>query len=215
MELKQMLRLPLLASLGEETLCGLLASGQVWVKACRKGQLLHAEGEICAALEVILSGSLAVERLTPEGDLMSVASFGAGDCVGGNLLFSADPVHHLAVSVAQAATILSIQKDCLVSLLLSNRGFLLKYLGYVADNAVLLEGQLTYFANLPIKSRVINYLNAQQRMQGESRVPVPFGKKALAARLGVHRSSLSRCLQQMKRDGILDFDRGSITLKQQ
>lgn len=214
MEIKQMLRLPLLASLGEETLCGLLASGQVWVKACRKGQLLHAEGEICAALEVILSGSLAVERLTPEGDLMSVASFGAGDCVGGNLLFSGDPAYHLAVSASAAAHILVMPRDCLVRLLQSNSAFLLRYLNYVADNAVLLEGQLTYFANLPIRRRVLNYLQVQRRKQGTGRVRLPGGKTALAAQLGVHRSSLSRCLAQMKREGILDFDRYSITLKQ-
>lgn len=209
-----MLNIPLLKDLRADELASLLTGGQARLKTFRKGQLIHAEGEACTELLVILSGRLAVERVTQEGDLMSVASFGVGDCVGGNLLFSGDPTYHLAVSASQDALVLAMRKDSLVSLLLSNRDFLLTYLRYVADNAQLLEGQLTYYANLPIRRRVLNYLGAQRRRQGTNRVLIPSDKKALAAQLGVHRSSLSRCLQGMKREGLLDFDRESITLKQ-
>ena len=211
-DIQDMLRLPLLSSLEEETLKALHKSGRLPVTTHRRGQLLHVEGDTCDALEIVLSGQVKVERIGEDGDLMTIATFHKGDCIGGNLLFSSDPVYHMAVTVTEQAHILSLSRASLISLFTSNEEFLIRYLGYVADNAVTLEGKLKYYANLPIRQRVLNYLNAQQRQSGDNRVALPASKKALAAQLGVQRTSLSRVLQQMQKEGVLTFDKKSITL---
>ena len=203
---------PLLAALPEGLVEQLCTSGQARTLSISAGRLLHSEGEPCTALEVILSGALAVERISEEGSLMRVAEFGCGDSLGGNLLFSSDPVYHLAVSAIKPTRILRIGKPLLTRLLKEHEAFLLCYLGEAADNALRLEGQLSHYANLPLRQRILNYLREQSRLQGSQQICLGTSKKALAARLGVQRSSLSRALQQMKQEGLLDFDRHTISL---
>lgn len=204
--------IPLLEALPGETLDSCIRQGEIKIKTFRKGQLLHTEGERCRALEVILSGRVVVERITREGNLMTIAAFQRGDCIGGNLLFSSDPVYHLAVTAKQASQVMVIPRETLFDLLQENPGFLTRYLQEVADNAQVLEGKLRYVVNLSIRQRVLNFLNAEQRRQGSRRVILPSSKTALAAQLGVQRSSLSRELQRMREEGLILFDRHSITL---
>lgn len=205
---------PLLGVLPAQHWAAMVAAGAARVKHCRAGQVLHAEGDRCLALEVILSGQLAVERIGEAGDVMTIAAFGGGDCIGGNLLFCSQPEYHLAVTAVKPTQLLLIGKPQLFSLLCQNEAFLARYLSYMADHAVVLEGKLTYYANLPIRRRILHFIQAQQRLQGSRRIVLPGSKKALAAQLGVQRSSLARVLQQMRQEGLLQFDRRSITLRE-
>ena len=118
----------------------------------------------------------------------------------------------MTVSVTQKACILSADKETLLSLFHMNQAFLEQYLGYVADNAVILEGKLKNYANVPVRQRVMNYLAAETRRQGSRQILLPVSKKALAAQLGVQRTSLSRMLQRLRDEGVLAFDRRHITL---
>ena len=211
-DMKKLMFIPLLSSLGEEGMERLLAGGECVIKTFRKGQLLHGEGEQCLALEVILSGRVVVERITEEGDLMTIAAFESGDCIGGNLLFSSNPVYRLAVTASKPCQTLAIGKATLFRLFQRNTAFLARCLTDIADNALVLEGKLRYVANLSIRQRVINYLKAEQKKQGARRVLLPASKTALASQLGVQRTSLSRALQKMRDEGLIAFDRKSITL---
>ncbi len=204
---------PILSALPAGALERLRAEGKLSLKTYRKGQLVHAEGERCLAMEVILSGQLAVERIGEDGSLMTISSFQAGDCVGGNLLFSSDPTYRMAVTATRPTQLVAIGKQTLLALFRESEDFLLATLRDVADNAVLLEGKLKYYANLPARQRILNFLESEHRRQGTDRVLLPVSKKALAAQLGLQRTSLSRVLRQLRDEGALDFDRASLTIK--
>lgn len=204
---------PILSPLPGELLERLREEGKLGVKTYRKGQLVHAEGEPCLAVEVVLSGQVAVERIGEDGSLMTISAFRSGDCVGGNLLFSGDPTYRLAVTATRQTQLLAIGKQTLLSLFRESEAFLLAYLRYVADNAGVLEGKLKYYANLPARRRVLNFLESEQRLQGAGRILLPASKKALAAQLGMQRTSFSRVLRQLRDEGALEFDRDSITIK--
>lgn len=209
---KEMMGIPLLSPFSQKDLLQLLEAGNMRLSAHPQGRLLHIEGDACRELEIILSGSLAVERVDASGEVMTIAAFQRGDCIGGNLLFSKDPIYHMTVSVTQKACILSADKETLLSLFHMNQAFLEQYLGYVADNAVILEGKLKNYANVPVRQRVMNYLAAETRRQGSRQILLPVSKKALAAQLGVQRTSLSRMLQRLRDEGVLAFNRQHITL---
>ncbi len=211
--IKTALAIPLLGSLGEQCLQqGLKEGGMRW-RQFAKGQLIHGEGDPCQHLEVVVTGRVAVERIGEDGNLMTIAVFREGDCVGGNLLFSSHPVYHLAVTAVQPTTVLAIGRDTLFALFQQSSDFLASYLSYVADNASLLEDKLKSYANLPVRQRVLNYLSLQQKSQGSPRILLNTSKKALAAQLGIQRTSLSRVLQQMQQENLICFDRHSITLR--
>ena len=133
-------------------------------------------------LEIILSGSVAVERIDEAGNLMTIAEFLSDDILGGNLLFSKKPYYPMTITAKQPTVILAIEKDRLFSVFSDNHAFLRSYLDY------------------------------EKRKQTSDKVVLPISKKALAEKIGVQRTSLSRELQKMQREGLIRFARDSITL---
>jgi len=63
-----------------------------------------------------------------------------------------------------------------------------------------------------IRESLLHYLEHEKMKQNINRIMLTMTKKALADRIGVQRTSLSRELQKMKRDGIIDFNADSITI---
>lgn len=95
---------------------------------------------------------------------------------------------------------------------MENEAFLRQFLSDISGNTSVLEGKLKYYTNLSLRQRILNYLAAEQLRQQSRTIILSGTKKALAAQLGVQRSSLSRELQKMREAGLISFDRRSITV---
>lgn len=108
--------------------------------------------------------------------------------------------------------ILSIEKDRLFRLFSDNHAFLRSYLEFVSDHTTILGDRIRHYVQRTIREIVLSYLETERRKQNTDRILLPVSKKALAERIGVSRTSLSRELQKMQKDGLLLFDRGSITI---
>jgi CRP-like cAMP-binding protein len=65
---------------------------------------------------------------------------------------------------------------------------------------------------IPLRQSLLRFLENESQRQGSSIILLTCSKKMLADTFGVARTSLSRMLQQLKDEGLLDFDRNTITL---
>ena len=63
-----------------------------------------------------------------------------------------------------------------------------------------------------IKESIIEFLNYEYYSQKSKEIKLNMTKKELAERLGIQRTSLSRELNKMKKDGLIDYDAHSITI---
>lgn len=175
--------------------------------------IIHFAGELCNALEIILSGKVVLARIDEAGKLMTVTEFLEDDVLGGNLLFSKEPFYPMTVTAQKPTVILKIDKDRLFDLFTKEPEFLLTYLEFVSDNALILGDKIRYYSNNTIRECIISFLKQEHKLQQSAIIKLPISKKALAERIGVSRTSLSRELAKMKKDGMITFDAGSITVK--
>lgn len=203
----------LLAPLSEDDVKRHLNDGSFRIVSYKKNSIVHIEGEVCKKFELILSGKVIVNRIDEAGNLMTISEFIGGDILGGNLLFSQHPIYPMTVSTEQNTDILEISKDALFDLLSTNSEFLLSYLTFVADHTFILGDKIKRAVNLSIRESIFNFLQYESRKQNSERIVLPMSKKALAESLGIQRTSLSRELAKMKKDGLIDYDRDSITLR--
>ena len=58
----------------------------------------------------------------------------------------------------------------------------------------------------------MNYLNYESKKQNSNCIKLNITKKAIAEKIGVQRTSLSRELAKMRKDGLIQFDSDMITL---
>lgn len=202
----------LLNSVPHDAIKAHLENGDFRVVRYEKDNVLHLEGEECTKLELILSGEIVVEHISESGDLLTVAEFVGGDTLGGNILFSANPYYPLTVATRSAAVVMEIHREVVFKLCSQRPMFLQSFLQHVSDHAFILGDKIKYYAKKSIRERVLSYLHQEQQRQCTNLIQLNMTKKELAEKIGVQRTSLSRELAKMRDDGLILFDRDSITL---
>ena len=205
-------QIDLMKSITPQEIESYLIEGSCKITQYRKNNIVHFVGEVCSKLEIILSGKVVIERIDESGNLMTIAEFLGGDVLGGNLMFSKNPYYPMTVTAKEATLILEINKDRLVRLFSDNHEFLSSYLEYVSDHTVILGDRIKHYVNRTIRESIISYLNFEAKKQNSSIIKLSMTKKALAERIGVQRTSLSRELAKMREDGLIEFNSVSITL---
>ena len=202
----------LLRSLSKESITDKLVSGKFKVAKYGEDNIVHFEGERCDKLEIILSGEIVVERIDVSGDLLVISEFQSDDSIGGNLLFSNNPYYPMTVSSKSHTTILEIDREVLFEMFCSNPILLRSYLEFVSDNASILGIKIKDYVNKTIRESVMTYLNYESKKQESNHIILNISKKALAEKIGVQRTSLSRELAKMKKDKLIVYDVDSITI---
>lgn len=210
--LEQMKQTVLLGFLSADEIRQYLGEGSFRIAVYGKSNIVHFVGEFCSKLEVILIGSVVVERIDESGNLMTVAEFLSDDILGGNLLFSKNPHYPMTITAKQPTVILEINKERLFQLFSDNHEFLKSYLEFVSDHATILGDRIKHYVNRTIRESIISYLKYEFKKQNSNHIMLNITKKALAEKIGVQRTSLSRELGKMKKDGMILFDNESITI---
>lgn len=205
-------QIDLMKSITPQEIESYLIEGSCKITQYKKNNIVHFVGEVCSKLEIILSGKVVIERIDESGNLMTIAEFLGGDVLGGNLMFSKNPYYPMTVTAKEATLILEINKDRLFRLFSDNHEFLSSYLEYVSDHTVILGDRIKHYVNRTIRESTISYLNFEAKKQNSSIIKLSMTKKALAERIGVQRTSLSRELAKMREDGLIEFNSVSITL---
>jgi CRP-like cAMP-binding protein len=177
-----------------------------------KNNIVHYSGDLCSKLELILSGKVVVDRIDESGSIMSIAEFLKDEFLGGNLLFSKNPYYPMTITAKIPTVILEISKERLLNLFSDNHEFLRYYLEFVSDHATILGEKIKHYVNRTIRDSLLDYLENEKRRQGSNIIKLNLTKKALAETIGIQRTSLSRELSKMQKDGLVLFDAHSITI---
>ena len=207
-----MREIDLIKSIKPQEIDSYLTEGSCKITQYGKNNIVHFVGEVCSKLEIILSGKVVIERIDESGNLMTIAEFFGGDVLGGNLMFSKNPYYPMTVTAKEATLILEINKDRLFSLFSDNHEFLKSYLEYVSDHTVILGDRIKHYVNRTIRESIVSYLDYECKKQNSNIIKLSMTKKALAERIGVQRTSLSRELAKMREEGLIEFDSVSIKL---
>lgn len=205
-------QIDLIKSINSQEIESYLIEGSCKITEYGKNNIVHFVGEVCSKLEIILSGKVAIERIDESGNLMTIAEFFSGDILGGNLMFSKNPHCPMTVTAKQPTLILEMDKDWLLRLFSDNHDFLRNYLEYVSDHTVILGDRIKHYVNRTIRESIVSYLTYERKKQNSNIIKLNITKKALAERIGVQRTSLSRELAKMREDGLIEFDSVSIGL---
>ncbi|QRN86695.1 Crp/Fnr family transcriptional regulator [Clostridia bacterium] len=202
----------LLQSLPPSLVKEYIQSGRFQIASYSKDQILHMEGDICTQLEIVIKGSIAIERIDKSGGLLTVILFESGKLLGANLVFSNEPNYPMTVTAKANSTVLCIKKGLAFELLSIYPKFLLTFLELISVQSVQLGTKIKHHVRRTIREAIISYLEQEYLQQGDTTIHLNLSKKALAERMGVSRTSLSRELQKMKLDKLIDYDRHSIRM---
>jgi CRP/FNR family transcriptional regulator, dissimilatory nitrate respiration regulator len=164
-------------------------------------------------MDIILDGQVAVQKIDEEGNVLTIHVFSARDILGPNLIFSTINSYPMTVVSKTDAVILHLYKELILELGQNNLGFMVSLLRTISDRMVILTDKISSISHKTIRQQIIAFLTYEYHIQKTSVIKLNYSKKDLAERLGIQRSSLSRELNKMRRDGLLEYNAKTITLK--
>ncbi|MCW3490190.1 Crp/Fnr family transcriptional regulator [Dethiobacter alkaliphilus] len=183
------------------------------VEKYKKGAVIHFQNEVCRTMDVVLEGRVSVQKIEENGNVLTVNVFSPGDTLGVSLIFAGSNLYPMSVLAETDAVILHLSKDSIIQLTQSSVRFMSELLTAISDRALVLTDKINTISLKSIRQRIIEYLRYEYYLQNSTVIRLGMSKKEWAERMGIQRTSLSRELNKMKKDGLLEYDSRTITLK--
>lgn len=202
--------MPMFGSFDDESLARMLKGMKV--REFGKGQVVHLQGEPCTSMDIVSEGRISVESIGIDGGMLRVASFSQGSVLGMNLLFSSKNGYPMTVVADTRSVVVSIPREMVLEMGRLSFGFTEWLLKEISDRTLLLTDKLGEISMKTIRQKVLEYLYVEYLRQDSLVIRMDLTKKELAERLGINRTSLSRELDKMRKDKLIDFDRTSISI---
>ena len=177
-----------------------------------KDSIVHLQNEKCESLDIILSGTVLVQKIDSDGDLLTICSFSDGEVMGENLLFSHRNFYPMTITAKCDTEILQIKKELMIKLCQENMEFLNGFLQSASDKTLILMGKIKTLALKTIRQCIVELLLYEYHAQKSTTIKLNMTKKELAEKIGVQRPSLSRELNKMRKDGLITYDSKQISI---
>jgi len=187
------------------------------VKAYQKGNYLAIAGEKFHGLGIMLEGEAAVYKENMAGNRVMMVLLKPGDVFGEILAFSTESLWPVTVEAQQPCKALFISRHKIVGecgrACPWHRKLIENMLTMVSERAIALSRKVEYLSIKSIRGKISAYLLEQYKKTGKTTFMLPMNRNALADFLNVSRPSLSREMCNMRDEGIIDFHRASVRIK--
>lgn len=182
------------------------------IKICdfKKNSFIQHEGEYCSSIGYIIDGSISIFSSGFDDDNYLITTLNSNDTFGESLIFSDNPTYLGSIISTSNTKIAFIFKETIINKF-SNPDFVLFYSNYLSNKTMAIQQRCKILSQKSIKSKILFYLYNQIKVSKCNVVPIT-SKERLSEFLNIPRPSLSRVLIQLKKEGIITFDKHSITL---
>lgn len=183
------------------------------IKVYNKDQIIHLQNECCKTMDIIVNGQVSVQNLDEKGNILLINIFFDGNILGANLMFSSRNNYPMTVVAQTKVVILHIHKELVLKLCQMNKDFMIGLMTAISDRTLILTDKINAIALKTIRQCITDFLIYEYHIQKTNVIKLKISKKDFAERLGIQRTSLSRELNKMRKDGLLEYDSKTITIK--
>ena len=200
-----------------EELSMLLTCLKPMIRKVSKNDIANVAGDPFEGIGVMISGQAAVVKESAAGNRIILAILKPGDLFGEMAAFSGVARWPATVIAQTACTIMYMSPDKIIGqcerACQGHRTLIMNMLSILSKKALTLSKKLEYLTIKSMRGRIANLLLEQYKIMKQTTFMLPMNRNELADFLNVSRPSLSREMCKMRDDGLLDFHRSSIQLK--
>jgi CRP-like cAMP-binding protein len=205
--------MPLFKSFTEDKLSDFFETIQYQMLHYDKGSIVFIENEECNALNIVLNGVIQIHKIDSFGKLLTIAEFKSGETLGENLLYGSGNRYPMTAAAKTNIVILRMPKEAVLQLCRKDDAFLTEFLKLLSDKALTLSERLKQVTLKTIRQKICESIYDEYIKQKNLTINLQLNRNEWAERLGVQRPSLSRELIKMRKEGIIDYNRLIINIK--
>ena len=181
------------------------------------GEIVFSEGEPCAGLYVVESGSIRIFKSSAGGREHVLSIEGPGGSAAELPVFDGGN-YPASVAAIDDATLLFVSKQDIHGLCLAHPEIALKFLRVVGSRLRRLVGIIEELSFTTVRSRLSAYLLRLAQKEGKKvaegvEVTLPANNQELAAQIGTVRELVSRNLSRLQAEGVLSIDGRNVVIR--
>jgi len=208
---------PLFDGIAADALNGVLGCLQPKVSTYAKNSYIAVEGDSSTGLGIIVSGKATIVKENAAGNRIVMTTLVAGDMFGEMIIFSKSGILSVSV-IAQAEcqiiylSSVKIMGTC-ANVCSSHKRLIVNMLTIISEKAIMLNRKVEYLAIKGMREKISTYLLEQHKLTEKNTFDMTLNRNDLADFFNVSRTALSREMGRMRDEGLIEFYRSSIKIK--
>ncbi|MEN6390086.1 MAG: Crp/Fnr family transcriptional regulator [Syntrophomonas sp.] len=212
-----LMRTSLFRDIASDDLNTMLNCLQPKLRKFKKNSYIATAGDHFESLGILLSGQASLIKENAAGDRLMMAILKPGDIFGESAVFSGNSVWPATVVAQEACQVMFLPKQKILgecaNLCSWHHTIIENMLKDVSDKVLRLNQKIEYLSMKSMRGKLSSFLLEQYKMIGQPEFLLPMKRNEMADFLNVSRPSMSRELCRMRDEGVIDFDRSSIQIK--
>ena len=184
----QLLQLPLFQGISEAAARQLLAEAPNSVRRYKEGDFIARQGDPCRSLYILCTGNVRAKMENAEGKQVTIDRISAPEVLAPAFIFASENRFPVNIEVQENCEVLVLDKNYFLEFMHSQPVIMKNFIEMISDRSLFLSKKLNEFALQSLKSRLLNYLKINGRIDNQQEV---------AFILGVARPSLARALSEL------------------
>jgi CRP-like cAMP-binding protein len=190
-----------------------LISSHYRISGYEAGQIIAIEGDPLTKIGLVLEGTLEVQKNYPSGKTLVIDQLTTGDVFGEVVVFSSKNIFPSSIFSTTASKIMFVKKDNLLKACFQNENFLRNVLQLLSEKILILNNRLHFLSRGTIRQKICFYLIERYQNKKSLHISTSISREKMAEQFGITRPSLSRELNNMRRDGLIDIHKNFIIIK--
>ena len=185
----------------------------------KKGSYIFREGEPVDSIFYIANGGIQIGKENENGKELTIRICGTGAVFGEGSIFANDTLHSTTAKAIQPSKIYILNLETLELLLTENPTLLIEYIQWVqienTKNQTRIRDLVMHGKKGALYSTLIRLANTYGHLNtdGQTFIDIALTNSEVANLCGTSREMINRMLNDLKRDHIISFERGYITIK--
>lgn len=203
----------LFKALNTDEISGILNEIHYTVVEYKKNSVIAVEDDECASLGLILEGGVEMQKTYPSGKVVILNHMAAGNVFGEALIFSKVHRYPVTIMARESSKVMFITKENIIRLCSRHPLILQAFMEELSNKILMMNKKIKDLSFETIRQKLCDFLLQEYRRQKSLTIQVPLSRRKMADSMGVQRPSLSRELIKMKAEGLIDFRKDVIEIK--
>ncbi|MCT4541970.1 MAG: Crp/Fnr family transcriptional regulator [Vallitalea sp.] len=203
----------LFKSLSESAIESILENTSYQVVDYTKDQMLYTEGEECTKIGIVIDGILEIRKIYPLGKTVVVTRLKESDIFGEVILFSNMKNYPSTLVSCSSLKVFYVSKKEMINIMEHHPTIMNNLLNILSSKILTLNKKLRNLSYENLRQKISDFILTEYKKQKSSYIELSISRKEMAETLGVTRPSLSRELATMKEDGIIDYHKNTLKIK--
>ncbi|MBQ7821991.1 MAG: Crp/Fnr family transcriptional regulator [Clostridia bacterium] len=180
----------------------------------KKGELIASPDKLPKKFGLVLSGCVQIYTLDIDGYQMIMATVLPGETFGESLSYLKKEapifIHALSDTVVMWMSTEKLREQKIVTE--CDKKLSYRFTSLLANRALSMNDRIQILSKLTIREKLIAFFTEAVRKYNAYSFTLPFDRSDMATYLGCDRSSLSRELSKMQKEGLITFTKNSFTV---